>query len=149
MPGVKSLAASQYYAHPNNIFWKLLGEMMGAGPDLEYARRIEMLKSHGIGLWDVIASCQRSGSLDSAIDEASIQPNNFADFFARYPRIRHVFFNGNKAQASYRRYVLPIIAADYPDLVYKTLPSTSPANASIPYQVKQQAWNEILLVLKN
>ena len=144
MPGERSLAAGQYYAHPHNIFWKVFGELIGAGSDMIYARRLEILKAHRIGLWDVMESCSRKGSLDSAIEESSIRPNNFAELYLRHPHLTHVFFNGKKAEASYKRYVSKSLDPSHAHLHYKSLPSTSPANASINYQDKKRAWEEIL-----
>ena len=110
MPGKASLAAGQYYAHAQNLFWHILGEVTGAGPASPYAARARALKSRGIALWDVLASCAREGSLDSAIDDASISANDFVSFYRAHPRIAQVFFNGAKAEACYRRHVLPVLA---------------------------------------
>ena len=84
--------------------------MTGAAPALPYPARARALRSCGIALWDVLASCAREGSLDSAIDEASISANDFVAFYRAHPRITHVFFNGAKAEASYRKHVLPTLA---------------------------------------
>ena len=95
MPGEASLRAGQYYAHPRNAFWPIMGRLCGAGPDLAYPQRLERLLAAGIGLWDVLQSCVRAGSLDSAIrDEVA---NDLPALFAAYPRIDRVFFNGAKA----------------------------------------------------
>lgn len=145
MPSEESLQKSQYYAKQQNVFWRILGELIGAGRDVEYAERIEMLKSHGISLWDVMQSCERRGSLDSAIEESSIRPNKLAEFYAKHPGITHVFFNGTKAEAAYRRYIMPQLEQSCAHLLYERLPSTSPANASISYPEKLQAWRKILL----
>jgi double-stranded uracil-DNA glycosylase len=127
MPGAASLAAGQYYAHPRNRFWPIMGELVGADPALPYSARIDRLSAAGIALWDVLASCVRPGSLDSAIDDASAEPNDFAGFFAGHPRISHVFFNGTKAEQVFRRRVLGQIPL--PPLQLQRLPSTSPAHA--------------------
>ena len=141
MPGRASLVASQYYAHPRNAFWPIMGELFGAGPDLPYARRVSVLRNAGVALWDVLASCTRGTSLDSDIDEASIAANDFASFLRTHRRIERVFFNGTKAEASFRRHVLPALAA--PTLRFERLPSTSPANASWPYARKLRAWRAV------
>jgi hypoxanthine-DNA glycosylase len=144
MPGEASLAAGQYYAHPQNLFWRILGEITGATPSLPYAARARALKSRGIALWDVLESCAREGSLDSAIDDASIGANDFASFYRAHPRIAHVFFNGAKAEACYRKHVLPLLAdAPAPPSSHR-LPSTSPANASMPRARKLQVWKQAL-----
>jgi hypoxanthine-DNA glycosylase len=77
MPGKASLQAGQYYAHPRNQFWPILGELVGAGPTLNYDARISVLLSANIALWDVLKSCYRSSSLDADIDKASMIANDF------------------------------------------------------------------------
>lgn len=144
MPGEMSLTMQQYYAHRYNTFWKILGDLLGADPQLDYLSRVDLLKSHGIALWDVLMSCQRQGSLDSAIDAATMVPNDLAALFEGYPRIAHVFFNGAKAAQVYKRYVLPSLGEKYAYLEYTQLPSTSPAHASLSYQQKLLAWQKIL-----
>jgi TDG/mug DNA glycosylase family protein len=141
MPGTASLEAGQYYAHPRNLFWRILGELAGAGPALPYERRIKALKSARIALWDVLESCAREGSLDSAIDDGSLLPNDFESFFQGHPMITHVFFNGAKAEACFRRRVLP--DARLRPFQYHRLPSTSPAHASLSYAQKLKAWRVI------
>jgi double-stranded uracil-DNA glycosylase len=140
MPGKASLAARQYYAHPQNLFWRILGKLTGAAPALPYAARARALKSRGIALWDVLESCAREGSLDSAIDDASISANDFASFYRGHPRIAHVFFNGAKAEACYRKHVLPLLGDAPAPPGYHRLPSTSPANASMSRAHKQRVW---------
>lgn len=142
MPGKASLAAGEYYAHPRNHFWPIMGELIGAHPSLPYAGRLKMLKSSGIALWDVLQSCIREGSLDSDIVDLSAVPNDFSSFFLRHPNITHVFFNGAKAEKCFRRQVQPLLTAHL--LQYKRLPSTSPANAGIPYGKKLDAWRSAL-----
>lgn len=142
MPGGASLAASQYYAHPQNLFWRIVCDLLGAPAGLTYAGRTRLLKANGIALWDVLESCVREGSLDSSIEEASIAVNNFAAFYRRHPGIDRVFFNGAKAEASYRRYVLAQ-GADIPPLEYLRLPSTSPAHATLSLAQKRRAWQAV------
>jgi hypoxanthine-DNA glycosylase len=144
MPGKASLAAGQYYAHPQNLFWRILGEITGVGPALPYEARARALKSRGIALWDVLESCAREGSLDSAIDDATIGANDFARFYRAHPRIAHVFFNGAKADACYRKHVLPLLGDAPAPLGYHRLPSTSPANASMSRAYKQRVWKQAL-----
>lgn len=138
MPGVVSLTVQQYYAHPQNSFWKIMGELFTAGLDVPYPERVQRLCDHGIAVWDVLELCTREGSLDSAIVESSIVPNDFAEFFRTHPHVDRVFFNGAKAEASYRRYVAP---AD--GVTYTRLPSTSPANASMRFEDKLTAWRVV------
>ena len=144
MPGAASLAAGEYYAHSQNLFWRILGGMTAADPALSYASRTRALKSCGIALWDVLAACAREGSLDSAIDDATIVPNDFAAFYRGHKRIAHIFFNGAKAESCYRRHVLPTLA-DEPGLRrYERLPSTSPAHASMTRARKEDFWKHAL-----
>lgn len=141
MPGAASLRAGQYYAHPQNLFWRIMGELLAIDPAAPYAQRVQALKSAGIALWDVLRSCHRMGSLDSGIDDATLVPNDFATFFRHHPKINRVFFNGAKAEACFRKQVLPGIESAPHE--YLRLPSTSPANASIPYKRKLDAWQAI------
>lgn len=139
MPGAASLAAAQYYAHPRNAFWPIMGALFGAGPELPYGERLQRLTAAGVALWDAIGACTRSGSLDSAIDRDSIEANDFAGLFAACPAIGHVFFNGGAAENAFRRHVrLP--AAQAARLAFTRLPSTSPAYAARSAAVKLAAW---------
>ena len=142
MPGKESLRAGQYYAHPRNAFWPIMGELAGAAPGLPYEQRTHKLKQAGIALWDVLASCTRRGSLDADIAPESIQPNDFATFFGAHPHIERVYFNGTMAEQSFRKHVLPHLPR--PPLRMERLPSTSPANASLRYEQKLEAWKTIL-----
>lgn len=144
LPGGASLAAGQYYAHPQNLFWPIMGALLGAGSGLAYAARTRLLKVNGIALWDVLESCVREGSLDSAIEEATIEVNDFAAFYRTHPRIGRVFFNGAKAEASYRRYVIPALGTGSPLVEYLRLPSTSPAHAALSFEKKREAWQAVL-----
>lgn len=144
MPGLASLAAGQYYAHAQNLFWQILGEITGAAASLPYATRVRALKSSGIALWDVLAACVREGSLDSAIDDASISVNDFSAFYRAHPSIVQVFFNGAKAEACYRRYVHPRLTGRLGQQSYRRLPSTSPANASMSRAHKLRLWKQAL-----
>ena len=139
MPGRASLAAGRYYAHPQNAFWRIASELLQIDPDSSYAMRKNALKSARVALWDVLHSCIRQGSLDTGIEDEVA--NDFAAFFRSHPRITHVFFNGAKAEESYRRHVLATL--DLP-LRYLRLPSTSPAHAALPYPRKRAAWRAIL-----
>lgn len=144
MPGKASLAAGQYYAHAQNLFWRILAEVTGAAPSLPYATRARALKASGIALWDVLESCAREGSLDSAIEEATLRANDFVSFYRAHPRVAQVFFNGAKAEACYRRHVLPSLGNLVARPSYRRLPSTSPANASMSRAYKQRVWTRAL-----
>jgi TDG/mug DNA glycosylase family protein len=143
MPGEASLAAGEYYAYRHNQFWRIAGEICGFQPDAPYARRKAALKKAGIALWDVVESCVRKGSLDSAIRAESIRVNDFAVFLAVHPGIRRVCFNGQKAESAWRRHV----ARTLPEtlrLEYRRLPSTSPAHAGMSYLSKLTAWRRAI-----
>lgn len=140
MPGRLSLATGQYYAHPQNAFWSIMGALVGAGPDLPYPVRADILKSAGVAVWDVLESCERKGSLDTDIHPKSIKANVFRPFYASHPDITHVFFNGTMAEASYRRHVMATVG-DIP-IKYIRLPSTSPANASSTKMQKLAMWRQ-------
>jgi hypoxanthine-DNA glycosylase len=145
MPGVASLSAGEYYAHPRNQFWRIIGELYGFDPAAPYRFRAKALCLAGVALWDVLASCARPGSLDADIDERSIVVNPFAGFLDVHPHIRRVCFNGRKAEAAWRRYVLHEIPLEG-GLSYEVLPSTSPAHAAMSYPRKLRAWRRALTV---
>jgi len=147
MPSRKSLAEQQYYAHPRNAFWPIMGELFGAGPALPYEQRLHRLCGSGIALWDVAHQCVRSGSLDSNIRD--VVPNDFICFLSSYPNIRHIFFNGRKAEETYRRLVIPTLSATHQGLPQTCLPSTSPAHAARSFTQKLAAWQAIKEVLIN
>lgn len=139
MPSEASLAAGEYYAFRHNQFWRIAGEIAGFAHDAPYARRKAALRSRRIALWDVVASCVRPGSLDSAIREDTIRVNDFAAFFAAHPAIRRVCFNGRKAESAWRRRVAPTLPKSL-ELEYRLLPSTSPAHAGMGYRSKLRIW---------
>jgi TDG/mug DNA glycosylase family protein len=141
MPGRISLERNQYYAHPRNAFWPLMGELFGAPPELAYDARLQRLQQQYVAVWDVLKLCTREGSLDSAIVESSIECNDFAALFARCPKIAQVFFNGAKAETTYLRYVAPVL--EMPRIRFRRLPSTSPAHASLDHQAKLSAWKVV------
>lgn len=142
MPSVKSLSAGQYYAHKQNAFWKVLGELTGLNPDAPYLERLQELVSHGIGVWDVLHSCKREGSLDTAIDPHSVRPNDFVTFYRDHPNIKLVCFNGAAAEHYYKTHILSTLKNN--SITYIRLPSTSPAHASLSFQEKVLAWRAVL-----
>lgn len=142
VPGKASLEANQYYAHPRNLFWPLLGELVGAHPSLPYQERAEILIANGIAVWDVLKSCSRPGSLDANIDKSTMVTNDFVTFFTEHSQINRVFFNGATAEHTFRRLVLPDLTAK--NLTLHRLPSTSPAHASLSHHQKLESWRIIL-----
>ena len=143
MPGAVSLRARQYYAHPQNAFWRIAGDLFDFDPNVPYAIRTERLAASGVALWDVLMNCARPGSMDSDIEPETIVCNDFAAFFGRHPLVTRVFFNGATAERLFLRRVRPNLARG-PELRCARLPSTSPAYASVPYAEKLRAWRAIL-----
>ena len=144
IPGKASLEANQYYAHPRNLFWPIMADLLGCGPLPDYASKVQMLLKANIALWDVMKSCFRPGSLDASIAKESIVANDFKAFFGRHPFISHVFFNGAAAEQAFRRLVLPEL--DGYSLICQRLPSTSPAHAGMTFQQKLDCWRMITCV---
>jgi double-stranded uracil-DNA glycosylase len=140
MPGVASLTAQQYYAHPRNAFWPIMAQVVGIDLAADYAKRLQQLRERGIALWDVIGHCERPGSLDTAIVAGSVHCNNFDWLFRAYPQIHTVFFNGKSVETLFRRHVLPCIDEKLLPLQRICLPSTSPANARLDLAAKTSAW---------
>ena len=138
MPGVASLAAGQYYAHPRNQFWDVMGALFGTGRDLPYAQRLARLRTRGVALWDVVAECERPGSLDSDIRHE--KPNDIAGLLRDHPRIRALIFNGQPAARLFRRHFPALL----PQVRWVVMPSTSPAHATRTAAAKQKAWSKLL-----
>lgn len=137
-PSVASLARQQYYAHPQNAFWRLLQAIWPASPmpDAElYSQRTDWLLDKGLGVWDVYASCERQGSLDSAIRQPQV--NDLAGLLRRCPELRLIAHNGGESF----RHARVTRALGLP--VHR-LPSSSPANASWTFERKLAAWREVV-----
>jgi TDG/mug DNA glycosylase family protein len=143
MPGKVSLRERQYYAHPQNAFWRIVGEILGFDAALPYEARVALVQSAGIAVWDVLKSCIRSSSMDSAIEASSAVPNDFATLLAEHPEIQRICFNGATAQALFMKHVRHRLVLRL-DMEYVRLPSTSPANASWPFAEKLRAWEAIV-----
>ena len=142
-PGVASLQAQQYYGHPQNHFWKILKALWPEDPlpaREEYAERCAWALAHGLGIWDVYASCEREGSLDSAIRNAEV--NDFAALRARCPQLSLIAHNGGES-FRHAKAVRAALGVEHFPLVQ--LPSTSPANASWSFERKLVAWREAAL----
>ena len=141
MPGIKSLEEQEYYAHPQNRSWKLLG-LLCSKKDLHnssYKVKIQTLLDNNFALWDVIKLCKREGSLDSNIQDEV--PNEINELLAKYPNIKVICLNGNKAYSAFKKY--------FPDILknYKCfkLPSTSPANARFTLEDLYNEWEKVFL----
>ena len=141
MPGAASLAARAYYAHPRNAFWAIAGETLGFDPAAPYEARTGALVAAGIALWDVIGACRRRGSLDAAIDPASIRINPIGELIASEATIARVLTNGSLAARLFARHV---VAALPRAVEMRAMPSTSPANASWSFERKRQLWQAAL-----
>ena len=145
MPGKRSLEDNQYYAHPRNTFWPIflklfnLDENFLEGVD-KYKQKIACLENANIALWDVLQSCLRERSLDSDIVESSIIVNDFSRLFSENPTIKHIYFNGAKAEQLYHRHVIPSLSDQAKQLSMTRLPSTSPAYAALSFEKKLQEW---------
>ncbi|MBT9506156.1 DNA-deoxyinosine glycosylase [Rhodoferax sp.] len=146
-PGAASLARHQYYAHPQNHFWKILQAIWPDSPRAisveSYEKRSEWLLGKGLGVWDVYASCEREGSLDAAIRNAQV--NDFARLQRMCPQLSVIAHNGGESFRHARHVLASLSAAgaQAPLPVYK-LPSTSPANASWSFERKLAAWREAM-----
>ena len=135
MPSVMSLAAREYYANPRNGFWRITGEIFGFDAGAPYETRTSALRARGVAVWDVLRSCRRKGSLDSAIQPEGMVPNDFGRLFDAYTTIARVVFNGAAAETNFGRLV-PAISRP---VQFDRLPSTSPAQ-TMRYEEKLRAW---------
>jgi TDG/mug DNA glycosylase family protein len=141
LPGEESLRLQQYYGHPRNHFWPLIAALAGEALPAEFAARKQMLQRNGIALWDVLESAERIGSPDSAIRNPTA--NSFEKLFDLFRNIEAIAFNGQKAQALFRRYVLkPRIVMEARFAMFE-LPSSSPLH-TIPFEEKLVVWRERL-----
>ena len=143
MPGIASLEAVQYYAHPRNAFWPIMGALFEFDHEVDYDARIGEIRKLPIILWDSLQSCHRPGSLDSSIDVASARANDFPGLLQRFPEIRAIFFNGATSEKYFRRLALPKLPAGS-EIELLRLPSTSPAHAGMSFEQKLAAWRRIL-----
>lgn len=142
LPGERSIREQQYYAHPQNAFWRIMAELYGV--EGEYESRSTQLCEHGIALWDVLRSSVRPGSMDAEIRADTARPNEFADFFARHSKVELIAFNGRKAEQLFKRFVEPLEVAA--GIRRVGLPSTSPAYAALPFSGKLAAWRDALQI---
>ncbi|VXB12223.1 MULTISPECIES: DNA-deoxyinosine glycosylase [Chryseobacterium] len=136
IPGVKSLEKQQYYAHPQNKFWKIIFELFNEKFTEDYSERINILKKNHIAIWDVIDSCERKGSLDSEIKNE--EANQIEELLENYPNIKAVFCNGGKSYKNLQK----LLGKDFRIPVY-LLPSTSPLH-TISFERKFEDWKKVL-----
>lgn len=143
MPGRRSLDMQEYYAHPQNRFWRLLALLLNEEMPLTYADKCALLLRHHIALWDTLGYCEREGSLDSDIKNE--QPNAVCELLAEQPQIKAVFCNGGKAAAAFKRYFAKSLPREI-DVYYFS--STSPANARKRLENLAQEWQIFLQYLR-
>ena len=141
MPGAASLQAARYYAHPRNRFWPLMAALADVPAEATYGERLVALQRAGIGLWDVIGECRRSGSLDSAIVRGSERANALVPLIVSLGQLRVIAFNGAAAASLFRRHVEPHLPELRQPVQRIALPSTSPAHAAMGLEALREAWS--------
>lgn len=145
MPGVVSLHAAHYYAHPRNAMWPIIFEYLEVPLPEHFEARYVALKNNQFAMWDVLKHCERQGSLDSAIQTSTEVPNDIVGLLVNYPSIELVCLNGAKAAHAFKKYISPSLKAWQGNII--TLPSTSPANARTHYREKKRKWHEVFNLL--
>lgn len=136
LPGEMSLELQQYYAHPRNRFWRVIAEITRSEIPQNYEEKLQLLQQNKIGVWDVVQTAKRIGSLDTNIlDEV---PNDLESFIVNHPKLKVIAFNGAKSRALFDKYFVRKT-----NLKYFALPSTSPANASFTFEKLCENWRRI------
>ncbi len=137
LPGEKSLVMHEYYAHPNNKFWRIIAAITDSQTPVKYGDKLSLLIENKIGVWDVVREAKRVGSLDTNIvDEV---PNDIDDFISRHKNLKVVGFNGTKSMKLFDKYF-----KRQAQIKYIQLPSSSPANARITFDEICEKWRELL-----
>lgn len=144
MPGTASLRAQQYYAHPRNLFWPFMADIFGIDAAAPYPQRLAALQARGLALWDVLAACERPGSLDGHIVRSSEVAHDFAGFRRAHPALQRVCINGGKAAEAFARHVQRPQPTLFDGVDIRLLPSTSPANAGQSRAEKLMRWRAAL-----
>jgi hypoxanthine-DNA glycosylase len=144
MPGERSLRAQQYYAHPTNAFWPIMGDLLEMPSDASYPARLRAMKANRMALWDVVYSCRRRGSLDSNIQKSTVVPNDLEGLLSTHPTLKAIVFNGKKAQELFLRHIAKQRHLDATEPALVALPSTSAAHASLSRETKREQWRVIL-----
>ncbi len=142
VPSVRSLQFQQYYAHPQNAFWWIMGQLFGFDHQLAYEQRHKLLNENGVIVWDVLESCERQGSLDSRIKAESEVPNDIPMLLNHYNSINRIVCNGGTTLALLKRHHSQLFRQNYEIL---KMPSTSPANARLSKQEKLEQWTSLKL----
>ena len=139
MPSVKSLEAHQYYGHPRNQFWTIMMDLTGVDRSLAYDERVTFIKQLPVIIWDVLKSCEREGSLDTAIRNE--EPNDIQGLLDQHPTLEVIVLNGGKAAQSFKKACPDLVGRE--DLILLTMPSTSPAY-TLPLEEKLKAWRRLI-----
>jgi TDG/mug DNA glycosylase family protein len=137
LPSQVSLQKGEYYAQPQNVFWKIMGDLFGVNPLASYSERTDRLISKRVALWDVCHSAHRPGSRDASIRDD--EPNDFVDFLRSHEQLRLICFNGKKAANLYHHRVKR--SKELEAIAVEVLPSTSAAHAAMPYKMKLARWS--------
>ena len=138
MPSVRSLEQQEYYAHPQNRFWKVMAELCSYA-DLHKCKfeiKKKVLLKNNIALWDVVKTCNRQGSLDSAIE--NVKPNDIKTLLKKHPNIKKIYCNGTASYTMFKKYFKDI------DIPVIKLPSTSPANAKYSFEKLLEEWHSLI-----
>ena len=144
LPSVESIRRGEYYAHPRNAFWPIMGDLFGAGRDLPYRARLRKLAACGVMLWDVLHAADRPGSLDSAIHPRRLVPNDIPGLLARHPELKRIVFNGGPAERLFQRHVAKKCGDLLDGVELIRLPSTSPAHAMKSAGEKRVIWESMI-----
>lgn len=144
LPSRKSVELQQYYGHPQNAFWKIMGELLDIERGEPYHDRLSKLLAARIGVWDVLRSSVRPGSMDADIDESTAVVNDFDEFLDRYPTVTRICFNGRTAAELFKKRVRLADARRLERIDLVRLPSTSPAYASMPFEEKLARWSVVI-----
>lgn len=139
LPGERSIAEQEYYAHPRNAFWPIMKVLYGV--DGSYKERCEQIQDNGVAVWDVLQASVRSGSLDADIQVNTARVNDFGAFLSTYSNINLIVFNGKKAEQLFKRRVANSIIEN---VRLAGLPSTSPAYAAMKFSTKLEIWRAAL-----
>jgi len=140
LPGDRSIAEQQYYAHPRNAFWPIMQFVFDVRTTLDYDSRCRALVQQGVGLWDVLQASHRRGSLDASIAVDTARANDFAALLQTHREIAAIAFNGRKAADLYRRFCADAVQ-NTRKVHLLTLPSSSPAHAAMTTTEKQAHWS--------
>jgi len=147
LPGAESIAKQQYYANSRNLFWPILGQVLGCDVPADHKRRRELLLTNRIALWDVLDAAVRGGSLDSRIQRGTERENDIEGFLEKHPQIRAILLNGTKAKRLFLRLIAPTLGKSR-EIRMEYLPSTSPANTGSRLEKKVDQWRVIRAIVQ-